>query len=301
MTQKNFKIGTRGSPLALIQADMVAQHLTRHEIPFEIVTVSTSGDRIQNRKLAEIGGKALFTKELEEALYTKEIDCAVHSMKDVETQLPPGLVIPCMLQREDPRDAFISRTGCSLQDLPEGAKLGTASPRRAAQVLNIRPDLKIVLFRGNVATRLAKIEEGQADATLLALAGLKRLEMEDVITEVFNTDTFIPAAGQGVVGVECRSDDSETIELLESFNHMATYHCVTTERALLKGLQGTCDTPVGAYAEEKNGIISLSTVVMSLDGQDFRKESITGPWPDIVEQAQQLGEEFHSWFSCQNL
>lgn len=297
MTQKRLRIGTRSSPLALIQADMVASCLLEQAIPYEIVHITTTADRIQNRKLAEIGGKALFTKELEEALYKQVIDIAVHSMKDVETELSPEFTIPCMLERADPRDALITRTGCLLADLPDQAVLGTASVRRAAQSLQIRPDLKVKLFRGNVATRLRKLQEGQAEATFLAMAGLKRLNQENIASEIMDPQIFVPAAGQGAIGIECRAEDTDTLEILKSFNHAPTFRCVMVERALLKGLGGSCNTPVGAYACEKEGLVTLYSMITTADGQHLQRESASGDYRAMLEHAQQMGERFHQWLS----
>ena len=247
MTQQGFpprrlRIGTRGSPLALVQAHHVRDRLVQLHAGLtpelvDIVEIRTSGDRIQDRPLADAGGKGLFTKEIEEALYDGSIDIAVHSMKDMPTALPPGLVIPCLLPREDPRDAFLSLRWPNLAALPAGAVLGTSSLRRKAQLLHKRPDLSIVDFRGNVNTRLRKLEEGVASATLLAFAGLRRLGMADRATAVLEVDDLLPAVAQGAIGVECRADDDGAHRLLAPLADAVTTHCVDAERALLEQLR----------------------------------------------------------------
>ncbi|PPR18187.1 MAG: Porphobilinogen deaminase, partial [Alphaproteobacteria bacterium MarineAlpha10_Bin3] len=211
-----LKIGTRGSPLALIQANDVRDRLlAAHDgLEVEIIVIRTTGDRIQDRPLADIGGKGLFIKEIEEALFDGGIDLAVHSMKDVETQLPEGLGIAVILPREDPRDAFISNRAASLSELPAGATVGTSSLRRQAQIRHARPDLRVVSFRGNVETRLRKLDEGEADATLLAIAGLRRLGMADVATQIMDIDEMLPAVAQGAVGVETRINDRTALDYL---------------------------------------------------------------------------------------
>jgi hydroxymethylbilane synthase len=300
MAKKVIKIGTRGSPLALAQARIVVRHLEQLAIKCEIIPITTSGDRIQDRKLTNIGGKALFTKEIEEALLQADIDIAVHSMKDVETTLPDSLTITCILEREDVRDACITSNGHTLKTLPSGATLGTSSARRAAQALALRPDLKVIPFRGNIDTRLRKLQEGLADATFLAMAGLKRLHKEAIVVEILDAATFIPAAGQGAIGLECRHNDELIMALCQKINHPPSFRCVMTERALLAGLQGSCDTPVGAYATETEEIITLSSIVTTLDGKDAYKETIRGSWPGILDQAQLLGEMYWRWLLTKN-
>lgn len=247
-----FRIGTRGSPLALAQAHETARLLTaRHGIPaaeIEIKVISTSGDRIQDRSLAEVGGKGLFTKEIEEALIAGEIDLAVHSFKDVATVLPSGLGIVAVLEREDPRDAFISKRHASFASLPQGAVVGTSSLRRQAQVLRARPDLQVVGFRGNVQTRLRKLDEGVAEATFLAVAGLNRLGGAAHITEAMSIETMIPAVAQGAIGIEVRLDDARVRPLVEALDHGPTRVAVDCERAFLARLDGSCRTPIGGHA-----------------------------------------------------
>jgi hydroxymethylbilane synthase len=290
------KIGTRGSPLALAQAHIVATELQKLNIRTEIVAITTSGDRFQDKKLAEIGGKSLFTKEIEDALIEHQIDLAVHSMKDVETTLPEPLTIPCILEREDPREALITRDNCPFAHLPHQARLGTSSVRRAAQALALRPDLTVVPFRGNIDTRLRKLQEGQAEATFLAFAGLKRLQKEAVVTELIDVHTMIPAAGQGAIGLECRKDDPLIIQLVTRLNHLPSFRCVMAERALLTGLAGTCDTPVGVYAQMNGqGLITLFSIIMTPNGHLSETHTLTADWPQILTHAHQLGEKCRLW------
>ncbi|MDZ4738132.1 MAG: hydroxymethylbilane synthase [Rhodospirillaceae bacterium] len=250
-----LRIGTRGSRLALIQADSVRSALLaahpewRAPGAIEIVEIRTTGDREQDRRLADIGGKGLFTKEIEDALADRRIDMAVHSMKDVETYLRPGMAIAALLPREDPRDVLIAKTASSISELPRGAVLGTASLRRQSQVLAQRPDLKVRLLRGNVETRLAKLADGQADATLLALAGLKRLGLDPLPGTPLSADDILPAPGQGAIGIEIRADDADLEALLAAVDHAPTRLAVEAERACLAALDGSCRTPIAVYAE----------------------------------------------------
>ena len=244
----HIRLGTRGSPLALVQANMVRDALiAAHGITVEIVIIKTTGDRVQDRPLAEIGGKALWTKELDHALLSGAIDCAVHSMKDVETVRPDAITIVAMLPRADVRDRLIG--AASIADLPPGATVGTSSPRRRAQLLRLRPDLNIVGFRGNVDTRLAKLAAGEADATLLAAAGLDRLNRPDVGVTIA-TEVMLPAPAQGAVGIEARSADAATQALIAVLDHAPTHTCVLAERALLAALQADCHSPVAALMGE---------------------------------------------------
>ena len=254
-----MRIGTRGSPLALAQAEELRRGLAathpRFRAPDAVVVtvIRTSGDRIQDRPLAELGGKGLFTKEIEEALLDGRVDCAAHSMKDLPTWLPAGLTIGCLLPREDPRDALFAREGNSIASLPRGAVVGTASLRRAAQLLAQRPDLRIVPLRGNVGTRLAKLEAGAVDATLLALAGLKRLGLADRATAILAPEEMLPAVAQGAIGIEIREGDSALVELLAPLDDPATAVRVAAERACLAELDGSCHTPIAALAEAAAG------------------------------------------------
>lgn len=286
-----IRIGTRGSPLALAQAHDVRRRLMdahgRPEDSFEIVVIKTSGDRIQDRPLSEVGGKGLFTKEIEEALLASEIDLAVHSMKDVATELPPGLRLSSILTREDVRDAFISLRYASLEELPAGAKVGTSSLRRAAQVQYLRPDLEVVGFRGNVQTRLEKLAGGVADATFLACAGLNRLGMADRVTAAVDTSVMVPAVAQGAVGIEIRDDDEVVSDLLKPLNDEATALCVTAERAFLRTLEGSCRTPIGGLAELSGGQLTMRGEVLSPDG----KERYRGTRSGGAASAIRIGEE----------
>jgi hydroxymethylbilane synthase len=273
--QTRLRIGTRGSPLALVQANMVIAALARAHgwsqeeaaARTEVVPIKTSGDRIQDRPLADIGGKGLFAKELEEALDERRIDCAVHSLKDMPGVLPPGLTIACHLVREDPRDAFVSSAAAGLGELPKGAVVGTSSVRRKAILLNKRPDLTIVGLRGNVETRLKKIAHGEAAATILALAGLRRLGVERHARHVFSTDEMLPAVAQGAIGVEVREDASTIPDLFAPANDIETDLTVTLERAFLAALDGSCRTPLAGFAQRQGGTIVLAGCVLSPDGR----------------------------------
>ena len=241
-----LKLGTRGSPLALVQANMVKDAIaSAHGIACEIHVVRTTGDRVQDRALAEIGGKALWTKELDRALLDGEIDFAVHSMKDVETIRPAAIMLAAMLERADVRDRLVGAT--SLAAIRDGGVVGTSSPRRSAQVRRARPDVSVVLFRGNVDTRLSKLAAGEADATLLAAAGLARLGRDDVGVPIA-VDDMLPAPAQGAVGIECRADDVKTADLLAAIDHAGTSRAVRCERAFLAALDATCHSPVAALA-----------------------------------------------------
>ena len=265
MTQTPFTIGTRGSPLALAQAHLVASALEQAHGwdlgSVTIRTIRTRGDRIQDRPLAEVGGKALWTKELDLALLAGETDCSVHSMKDVESERPVKLTIAAMLPRADFRDRLIGAG--SIADLPQGATIGTSSPRRAAQLLRLRPDLKIVSIRGNVATRLAKRDAGDVDATLLAAAGLDRLGHADIGAAL---DELLPAPAQGAVGIECRADDRRVAALLAGIDHRETHVCVAAERAFTLGLGGTCHSPIAALARVEGEEIAFACQILSEDG-----------------------------------
>lgn len=262
-----FKLGTRGSPLALVQAEMVREALmSAHGLSLgdiAIVVIKTTGDKVQDRALAEIGGKALWTKELDRALLGGDIDCAVHSMKDVETIRPDMIAIAAMLERADVRDRLVGAE--SIAAIREGGVLGTSSPRRAAQVKRLRPDLSTVLFRGNVDTRLAKLAAGEADATLLAAAGLDRLGRHDVGAEI-PTNVLLPAPAQGAVGVEIRADDAHARELVSAIDHAETHACVAAERALLAALKADCHSPVAALARIEGAILTIEAELFSEDG-----------------------------------
>jgi hydroxymethylbilane synthase len=266
-----LRIGTRGSPLALVQAHMVqaqiAAALGAPKEAIELVVIRTSGDRIQDRPLSEVGGKGLFTKEIEEALLDGRVDLAVHSSKDMPTVSQPGLALTACLEREDPRDAFISHKAKTLQDLPQGATLGTASLRRQAVAKRLRPDLTVVPLRGNVETRLRKLDEGEADATLLALAGLKRLGLTQHATAIMSVDEFLPAVGQGAIGLEARADDARTREALARINHAPTFTALACERAFLAELDGSCKTPIAGHAVIANDSVHFRGLIARPDGK----------------------------------
>ncbi|MET0361734.1 MAG: hydroxymethylbilane synthase [Sphingobium sp.] len=274
--QTVFRIGTRGSPLALAQAHMVAGALrAAHgwgEADVAIIVVTTTGDRVQDRALAEIGGKALWTKELDRALLDGKVDCCVHSMKDVETIRPEPIAIAAMLPRAAVEDRLLGAV--SIASLRQGAVVGTSSPRRSAQLRRIRPDLVPILFRGNVATRIAKLEQGEADATLLAAAGLDRLGMADTGVTIA-LDQMLPAPAQGAVGIECRAEDSRARAHLAAISHAETFACVMAERALLVGLGGSCHSPVAALARMADGMIHLDAEILSEDGTEHVTGAVT--------------------------
>ena len=296
-----LKIGTRGSPLALWQANRVAD-LLRARFPelapkdaLEIVVITTTGDRVQNRLLSEIGGKGLFAKEIQEAMAADAIHIAVHSMKDVETVLPDGFEIVAILERADPRDAWISRDGLGLDDLPAGAKVGTASLRRRAQVLARRPDLEVVPFRGNVGTRLKKLGAGESDATLLAQAGLDRLGMDDVATETLDPAIMLPAAAQGAVGVETLIRHEALAEALSAIDHIETRTVVAAERALLAELDGSCRTPIGAFAElDAVGGVRLRALLAREDGLKVWRAERSGLASDGERLGREIGAELRA-------
>lgn len=269
MTHSRFTIGSRGSPLALVQARLVAEALEQahgwNSGSVEIVSVKTSGDRIQDRPLAEVGGKALWTKELDLALLAGETHCSVHSMKDVESERPEALAIAAMLPRADVRDRLVGAP--SIADLPQGARVGSSSPRRAAQLKRLRPDLDIRPIRGNVDTRLAKRDAGEVDATLLAAAGLDRLGRSAVGIPIELAE-MLPAPAQGAIGVECRADDAQALALLSAIDHADTRQAVLAERAFCRALGGTCHSPVGALATVEAGEIAFTCEILSEDGRE---------------------------------
>ncbi len=289
-----LRIGTRGSPLALVQAHQVRDRLVASGMSpadIRIDIFKTSGDRIQDRPLSEAGGKGLFTKELEDALLAGQIDAAVHSMKDVATRLPAGLAIAAVLEREDVRDAFISLSHKRLADLPNGAVFGTSSLRRQAQLLRLRPDLNIVGFRGNVETRLRKLGEGVAAATLLAAAGLRRLGMADRMTEVIEPDALLPAAAQGAIGIEIRADDARTAERVAPLDHQPTHIAIVAERAFLDMLDGSCRTPIAALATLSTGRLIFRGEVLSPDGKHHVAVSREAPAQEAFRLGADAGAE----------
>lgn len=289
MQTKPFRIGTRGSPLALAQAHETRDRLVAaHGMPaemFEIVVLSTMGDRITDRSLSEIGGKGLFTQELEDMLTSGGLDFAVHSSKDMPTKLPTGLYLSAYLPREDARDAFVGRTAAKLLDLPQGATIGSSSLRRQALIKRLRPDINVITYRGLVDTRLRKLAEGQVDATLLAFAGLKRLGKDDVPTELLDPETFPPAPAQGAICIESRIGDDRVNSLLEAINDARTHEAVTCERAFLGTLDGSCRTPIAGYAVSDGENIRFSGMVLTPDGSEYFRVGIEGKAAD----AEQLG------------
>jgi hydroxymethylbilane synthase len=293
-----LRLGTRGSPLALAQARMVREALARaHGFAperIELSVIRTSGDRIQDRPLAEVGGKGLFTKEIEEALSAGAIDLAVHSSKDMPTVLPAGLVLSAFLEREDPRDVFISRKAKSIVDLPPGATIGTASLRRQAMALRLRPDLKPVSLRGNVETRLRKLDDGVADATLLALAGLKRLGLADAATAVLDVDEFLPAVGQGAIGIETRADDIRTRDLLRPIDHHDTARALAAERAFLAVLDGSCRTPIAGHAAVVEERLRFRGMILKPDGSEAFETMRVGNAGDAEKLGHDAGSELRA-------
>jgi hydroxymethylbilane synthase len=292
-----LRIGTRASPLALKQAELLVAALQtahpdlREPGAIDMVPIRTSGDRIQDRVLAEAGGKGLFTKEIEEALLAGAVDLAVHSAKDMQTWLPTGLAIGAVLPREDPRDALFSNSGAgSLAELPRGAVLGTASLRRQAQALMRQPGLKVVPLRGNVETRLRKLHEGQADATLLAAAGLKRLGLADLLRAILEPEEMLPAAGQGTIAIEIRADDAQTETLLAALTHAPTAICLAAERAVLAVLDGSCRTPIAALAEPA-GVdnLRLRALIALPDGSKAHEEEAIAGLADAETMGRELG------------
>lgn len=281
MQERLIRIGTRGSALALAQAHEVKGRLmAAHGLPetaFEIVIIKTTGDMILDRPLSEVGGKGLFTKEIEEALFEKRIDLAVHSMKDMQTALPDGLTIGATLPREDVRDAFISLKHKSFDSLPQGAVVGTSSLRRQAQIKRIRPDLQIVGFRGNVQTRLTKLRDEVAEATFLACAGLRRLGLADHITDAVPVERMLPAVAQGAIGIEICVDDEDTAKIIAPLDDQATSLCVTAERAFLGTLEGSCRTPIAGLARLEGGTLTFKGETLSPDGTRHVVSSKTGP------------------------
>lgn len=299
-------IATRGSKLALWQAEWIKSQIKNihPDMEVELNKIKTTGDKILDVPLAQVGGKGLFVKEIEEAMLRGEADLAVHSMKDVPTDLPDGLHLSAICKREDPRDAFITavssqgsgggKTINSIKDLPEGAHVGTSSLRRMCQLLNKRPDIKITQLRGNVDTRLRKLDEGEFDAIILATAGIKRLGHEARITEKISTEISLPAIGQGAVGIECREDDAFINDLLARLNHEETWICVSAERAFLKKLEGGCQVPIAAHAQLKDGKLTIAGLVGSLDGKTLIKDSLEGKPEDAEALGTSLAEKLLS-------
>jgi hydroxymethylbilane synthase len=288
-----LRIGTRGSPLALVQARTVRARLSTAlgvpEDEIELVIIRTSGDAIQDRPLAEVGGKGLFTKEIEEALLDGRIDLAVHSAKDMPTFSQPGLMLAACLEREDPRDVFISRKAGSLAELPQGATLGTASLRRQAIAKRIRGDLRVVPLRGNVETRLRKLEAGEVDATILALAGMKRLGLTRHATKIMSKEEFLPAVAQGAIGIESRAADARTRELLARIDDADTSTAIACERAFLAELDGSCKTPIGGHADISGDTIHFRGLLAHPDGNPSYEYKTSGPRADAIKIGTEAG------------
>nr|WP_321442792.1 hydroxymethylbilane synthase [uncultured Cohaesibacter sp.] len=289
MASSTIKIGTRGSLLALAQAHETRRRLMeahgRTEDDFEIVVIKTTGDMIQDRPLSEAGGKGLFTKEIEEALLDGSIDLAVHSSKDMPTVLPDGLELSTFLPREDVRDAFISRKYQSLAEMPQGAVVGTSSLRRQAMVKKVRPDLEVVMYRGNVQTRLEKLDRGVADATLLACAGLNRLGQSQIITSAIETDDFLPAVGQGAICIETRTGDGRILGLLSAIHDANTERALACERAFLGALDGSCRTPIAGLARISGDALHFEGLVLMPDGSEYYDIAEDG----TVDEAEAVG------------
>ncbi len=291
----SLRIGTRGSPLALVQARMVRARLAAamgmNEDGIELVVIRTTGDLIQDRSLAEEGGKGLFTKEIEEALLDRRIDLAVHSAKDMPTILPKGLVLAACLEREDPRDVFISRKARSLGELPRGASLGTASLRRQAIAKRARPDLRVMPLRGNVETRLRKLEAGEVDATLLALAGLKRLGLVEHATDIMSADEFLPAVGQGAIGIETRENDAHMSDIVVRIDHSNTSTAIACERAFLAALDGSCKTPIAGHASVAGDAVQFRGLIARPDGTAAHDITGAGSRKDAAMIGTEAGRE----------
>jgi len=287
MSSLEIRIGTRGSQLALYQANWVKDRLTEVHPHLRVTLdkIKTTGDKIQDAPLSKIGGKGLFVKEIEEALIQRRIDLAVHSIKDVPAEFPEGLHLAAITKREDPRDVLISRDGRLLKDLPRGAEIGTSSLRRQAQILHFRNDLKMIPLRGNLDTRLRKLETMNLDGIILALAGVKRLGFEGRVTEVLPFEISLPAIGQGALGIETRMDDREVEGRIPFLNDRASAICVSGERAFLKRLEGGCQVPIAAYGEISGPILRLEGMVGTVDGRTLIRHRLEGP----VEEAEALG------------
>jgi len=282
-----LKIGTRGSQLALYQANWVKDQLvqTRPDLKVSLIKIKTTGDKIQHAPLAKIGGKGLFVKEIEEALIQRKIDLAVHSIKDVPTEFPRGLHLSVITEREDPRDVFISREGRTLRELPQGARIGTSSLRRQAQLLHFRSDFELVSLRGNLDTRLKKLKTMNLDGIVLALAGVRRLGLEGKITQIIPTDISLPAIGQGALGIETRQDDREIEGQIRFLNDKDSWIAVSAERSFLKKLEGGCQVPIAAFARTGGATLQIDGLVGTIDGKKVIREHLEGP----IEKAEELG------------
>ena len=287
---RSVRVATRKSALALAQSRAwMAELRQKTRVETQELLVVTTGDKITDRPLQEVGGKGLFLKEIEEALLAREADLAVHSLKDVPAQLAQGLALGCVPKREDPRDAIRTRSGCKFLELPAGAKVGTSSLRRVVQLRVLRPDLEYVPLRGNVDTRLRKCDEGAVDAVVLAYAGLRRLGRGDVVTELLSPDVCIPAVGQGALGIEIRSDDDSILNLVQELEDFETAIATATERGVLSAVDGSCQIPVAAHAEHIGSELRLRALLAEPDGSNLRKEELRCPWPETLPRAQDVG------------
>ena len=296
-----IRIGSRKSPLALAQSELVKQalirntHLTEEDI--EIIGMTTTGDQIADRRLMLVGGKGLFTKEIEEALLRQDIDLAVHSMKDMATAQPDGLTTPCCLPRHDVRDAWLSSRADHPRDLEPGMKVGTASLRRASQILHMNPRVEIVVFRGNVQTRLRKLEEGEADGTVIAMAGLQKLGLESLATRIMGIDEMLPAPAQGAIAVQCRNGDVNMLGLLAEINDKETKDCVDIERAFLEELDGSCRTPIAALALIKEDGCHFSGMISDPLGRIVLRQELVGPVAEMAGLARELAMSWREEYS----
>lgn len=292
MCKKDFIIGSRGSELALWQAEFVKKSLENNfpEINLEIKIIKTTGDKLLDVALSKIGDKGLFTKQIETALLEKEIDLAVHSLKDLQTLQPKGLTIGAVSKRETPNDVLISKKYKTIDDLPKNAKVATGSLRRKSQLLHYRPDLQIFEIRGNLNTRFQKFDESDLDAMILAFAGVHRLKMDERISQIIPFEIMLPAVGQGAMAVEIRDDDADSIEILKTLNDVETRFCVTAERAFLRTLEGGCQVPIGANAVIKNDKIELEGFVGSLNGTENLRKKISGEKSEAEDLGKQLAQ-----------
>ena len=295
MERKELVIGTRGSKLALWQSEYIKAKLEEVTgLPVRLVIIKTTGDKILDVPLAKVGGKGLFTKELEVELLAGRVDLCVHSMKDVPTELPEGCIIAAMPERVDPRDAIVSGAGYTIASLPEGAKLGTSSLRRRSQVVHLRPDLEIVDVRGNLDTRMSKAENGELDAVILASAGITRMGWADRISSYVPVLHMVPAVGQGAIGIEIREDDEYMLHVCEQIGHPETMECVTAERVVMNSLEGGCQVPIGAYARYEDGTLTMDAFVGSVDGATIIREQLCGD----AGQPEELGTAMVTRLRC---
>lgn len=286
---RKLRLGTRGSQLALWQAEFVAREIKNQmpELKIETIIIKTKGDKILDVALSKIGDKGLFTREIENALLAGEIDLAVHSMKDLPSFLAPGLNLGAVLKRENPRDVLISKRGYTMTNLPHNGLVGTSSLRRIAQLKNLRPDIQISDLRGNVETRIRKMNEHNLDAIILAYAGVERLGLSHVITDIISTDSVLPAVGQGAIAVEIRNEDKDTAAIMAKINHMPTFITTKAERAFLRQLEGGCQVPIACLAQINDGEIHIEGLIASIDGQEVLRDSASGR----LDQAEMIGQQ----------